>query len=180
MSWKYNTYNTIKESRHSINKFYQENRLSENCLSIRLRKLHKKNEEKILFEIPILISILYSGANFFLETIFNGNIYKGIILRLFKVDSLYTIENDSYRLLEAANKIPLLPYLVSIFFMLLLVVITYAAVYMIIKGFGPEFAFHKDRQFKYEIDYLEKTIKEKMDKDTTNERENENMEKTHK
>lgn len=179
-SWKYNTYNTIKESRHSINKFYQENALSENCLSIRLRELHKKKEEKILFEIPIFISILYSGANLFLGIIFNGNIFKGIILRLFKVDSLYTIENDSYRLLEAANKIPLLPYLASIFFMLLLVVITYVAVYMIIKGLGPELAFHKDRQLKYEIDYLENTIKEKMDRDTNNKRENESMKKTHK
>ena len=64
--------------------------------------------------------------------------------------------------------------------MLLLVVITYVAVYMIIKGLGPELAFHKDRQLKYEIDYLENTIKEKMDRDTNNKRENESMKKTHK
>ena len=164
-----NAFEKTKLMRNSAKEFYEKNIIDQNDLAIRLRKLKTKKEEKNALVIPIIITLSFNAASVFLEFSFAGDFYKGIIYRLLNLNGRFEKYSDSWNAFQQANALYLWQFGMVVFVMLMAVILIYVGIYVWLK-FGSWLSYHKDCQVRYEINYLEKILEEKL-KETSKDKE---------
>lgn len=167
--WEYDLYEVNLESQKTIDKFYDEEDISENDMICRKYQLKLYNNRRNILFFPIIITIIFG---LLVNFVFNKISSVPNFIEMFqKLQSIPTTTENMYELIGL--------YIVLII-LFILIVLVFVGIFFI--PFPPlyflvEFGENKIYQREYELEVLETKINEKINKHKTEKQYNSNIRK---